>query len=79
MVNPISKNFASLFKGDKMGAMMIDGSYFEPIYDDVYEKEGFLYAAIGAKIGFLNRKGEIVDVEEAALLDEEELIACYTY
>ena len=79
MVNPISNNYACLFKGDKMGAMMIDGSYFEPVYDDIYEKEGFLWAAIGAKIGYLNRKGEIVAAEEAVNLNEDDLIACFEY
>ena len=79
MVNPVGNNFACLFKGDRMGAVMIDGSYFEPVYDEVYEKEGFLWAAIGAKIGFLNKKGEIVSVEDAAHLGEEDLIACYNY
>lgn len=79
MVNPICNNCAYLFKDNKSGALMTDGLYFEPVYDDIYEKEGFLWAAIGSKVGLLNKNGEILTMEDAANLDEKDLVACFDY
>ena len=78
-ISNISNNFAYVHKNDKMGALMRNGVYFEPVYDDIYENQGLLWARKETEWGLLNKKGEIISMEDAAELDEDSLIVCYDY
>lgn len=78
-ISNISNNFAYVHKGGKIGALMRNGTYFEPVYDDIYEKVGLLWARKDDEWGLLTRRGEFVSVKNAAELDEEDLIVSYDY
>jgi hypothetical protein len=78
-VYAVSNNIAVIEKDGKFGGITMDNFYLEPVYDEVEDKDGYLYVCKEGIWGYISRKGEFIDENDEDRMDEEELLCLFEY
>ena len=74
VIYAVSNNIAVIEKDGKFGGITMDNFYLEPVYDEVEDKDGYLYVCKEGAWGYISRKGEFIDENDENRMDEEELV-----
>ena len=74
VIYAVSNNIAVIEKDGKFGGITMDNFYLEPVYDEVEDKDGYLYVCKEGIWGYISRKGEFIDENDEDRMDEEELV-----
>lgn len=79
VVYAVANNIAVIEKDGKFGGITMDNFYLEPVYDEVEDKDGYLYVCKEGAWGYISRKGEFIDENDEERMDEEELVLLFEY
>ena len=79
VVYAVSNNIAIIEKDGKFGGITMDNFYLEPVYDEVEDKDGYLYVCKDGVWGYISRTGEFIDENDDERLDDEELVLLFEY
>ena len=79
VVYAVANNIAVIEKDGKFGGITMDNFYLEPVYDEVEDKDGYLYVCKEGIWGYISRKGEFIDENDEDRIDEEELVLLFEY
>lgn len=79
VVYAVSNNIAVIEKDGKFGCITMDKFYLEPVYDEVQDRNGYLYVCKDGAWGYISTKGEFVDENDEDRMDEEELVLLLDY
>ena len=60
--------------GDKSGLVTQWGLYVKPIYDEIENKDEFVYVRLGNKWGYLDEEGNFIDEDDQKKLDETAIL-----
>ena len=74
-----ANNYAAVEKNGKFGLLAYDGTFIEPIYDDVEDEEGVIKVCKDGKWGYLSRDLDFIAEEEWERMENIELLDLITF